>query len=133
MEIGTCMKPLGKDHSILCKHCLLWSHYICSRLCKKIYGDWFYYNCLSSYKKGMDIIMMSHLIQIIYFFQLINYFYIYQLLLFLSLTWRLKTTITNNQSTKNNHQSVKEVKELRRVSKHFLFSKRVVRYNIQPT
>ena len=51
---GTCKKRLGKQRSIACESCLLWTHFTpCSQLNKKPTGDWFCVECWKRSSNGI--------------------------------------------------------------------------------
>ena len=52
-KCGTCKKNFKKgDRSMVCEHCLIWSHFNCTGEKKKPKGDWFCAKCLKRFLKG---------------------------------------------------------------------------------
>ena len=48
----TCKKSIRRSRSILCEHCLLWSHFTCSKVKEKLVTNWFCMKCREMFREG---------------------------------------------------------------------------------
>ena len=51
----TCKKALRRSRSIICEHCLLRSHFTCSKLKEKPVGNWFCLKCREMFREGNSL------------------------------------------------------------------------------